>query len=175
MYYVLFNIHIYCIQKKTSGLQRCLSRVTFREGFYASLKGFKTVLSPQTIFCTLIFIRYLYTCVLYKLVHFLHFVFDDSMLQARNFYSLFYLFTEYVVYSLPLFPSFSGQVLLGVAIAFAPLNCNGIPSLLLGCRWFFLFFYPLDRFYKPPCFLCNFIWFYDDTYVLFIVRVFDTD
>ena len=57
MYYVFFNIHIYCIQKNTSGLQHCLGRVTFREGFLTNLKDFKTILSLQTIFYTLI-----YTC-----------------------------------------------------------------------------------------------------------------
>ena len=85
------------------------------------------------------------------------------------------MFIEYVVYSLLSLTFFSGYVLLGAATALAPPDSGGTPSLFLDCRWFFLFAYPLDKFYKPLCFLCNFIWLYDDTYVLFIVRVFDID
>ena len=57
MYYVFFTIRTYIYYtKNTGGLYNCLDRMTFREGFQASLKGFKTVLSPQAVFCTLIFI-----------------------------------------------------------------------------------------------------------------------
>ena len=56
----------------------------------------------------LTFTWYFYTCVLhiYSYVFLPHVVFDLSMLQAKIFYSLFYSFTEYVVYSLPHFLSF---------------------------------------------------------------------
>ena len=50
MYYVFFNIHIYCIQKNIGGLQYCLGQVTSKEGFQDSPKGFKIVLSLQTFF-----------------------------------------------------------------------------------------------------------------------------
>ena len=122
MYYVFFNIHIYMYilyTKNTSGLSRCLGQVTSKEGFQASSKDFKTVLSPQTIFYTLMFIRYLYTNVLYMHVRFSYFI-----MFSTSRYSKIETFIVYFIRSLSMlythssyFLPFQVKVLLGDAIA----------------------------------------------------------
>ena len=60
-------------------------------------KPIDTVLSPQTVFCTMIlYDTYVYIFYSYTYIFLLHYVFDLSMLQVRNFYSLFCLLTKYV-------------------------------------------------------------------------------
>ena len=58
------------------------------------------------------------------------------------------------------------QVLFAAAITPAPPDCGGILSLNPSGR-LFLLAYPLDRLYKLTCFLCDLVWFYDDTFVIF--------
>ena len=70
MYYVFFTIHI-IYTKNTGGLWCCLGRVTFREGFQVSPKGFKTVLSPCTILVLDFYMIILYMCFTHILIYFL--------------------------------------------------------------------------------------------------------
>ena len=132
MYYFFLNICIYSIKKNTGDLQCCLDWVTSIEGFQASPKGFDIVLSPQIVFCTMILYDiYIYYTYMYVFLH--HYVFDLSVLQTRNFYSLFCLLTKYVVYSLL---SFLSLFRLGVATTLIPPYCGETLNLNLGCRWF---------------------------------------
>ena len=83
--------------------------MTSRKDFQVSPKGFKIVTYPQVVFSTWLLHDDLYTLVLliYGYVFQFDDVFDLSMLQVKNFYGLFCSFTEYIVYSLLNFPSFS--------------------------------------------------------------------
>ena len=65
-YYDFFTIHSYIYYtKNTCGLWPCLGWVTSRKCFQDSPKGFKTILSPQIIFYTLISVWCFYTYVMY--------------------------------------------------------------------------------------------------------------
>ena len=173
MYYVFLDIciYIYIIQKNTCGLQRCLVRVTFGKSFQASSKSFDIVLSPHTVFCTMI----LYDTYIY----FTHIcTFSYTIMFSTSRCSKLGTFIVYSVCSLNMLYTHSShfypfQVRCHYRSCSSVLWWNSQSSSRL--QVVFLLAYPLDRIYKPSCFICNIIWFCDDTYVLPILRVFDTN
>ena len=153
MYYAFFNIriYIYCIQKNTSGLQHCLGWMMSREDFQANPNGFKTVLSPQTVFYTLMFIRYLYSNVLYMHVCFSYFImFSTSQCSRLRTFIIYSICSLSMLYThsshFPPFKLRCCQCYYRILLLRTVVELLVFFSVVGG----FFLVYPLDRFYKLP-------------------------
>ena len=134
MFYLIYVYILYTKEHQQSLALPWLGDIW--EGFQASPKGFKIVFSPHTVFYTLMFIRYLYTNVLYMHIRFSYFIMFStsrcSRLETFIVYSIHSLSMLYIHSShFLIFRLRSCQVLL---LHLAPSYYGETPSILLGCR-----------------------------------------
>ena len=114
MYYV-FLIYIYIVYKITSVVSSVALVGDILGRFSSPLERFKNVLNPQTVFYTMMFIRYLYTNFLYMHVRFSYFImFSTSRCSRLKTFIVYFihLLSMLYTYSSHFFP-FQVKVLLG--------------------------------------------------------------
>ena len=104
-------IYIYIVYKKTLVVSSvALAEWCLWKVFRLVQKVLKLYLVHRLFLHPDFYTILIYMCFIYLYVFLLHYIFNLSMFQVKNFYSLFYSFTEYVVYSLYSFLSFLGIV-----------------------------------------------------------------
>ena len=103
MYYIFLTIRIYIIQRTLVVSRVALTRWCLGKVFRPARK----ILKLYLVYRLISVLWLLHDAFILILVCFLtSYVFDLSILQIRNFYSLVCSFIEYVVYSLSHFPHF---------------------------------------------------------------------